>query len=168
MPLIVTIKIVSFLDRRVKHFMGFGKRNRSNKVEWVDSSGKTVSRPLPEQILAKNPWAGSPPLPTIARAVSGRVRKRASRQIPDKIVRSQKIHGQPGCSANAPPRMGPRIGARLGLLIKDQLEISGPSEDRFLPQKHGTNIGAPFCRGRYVRDHSISNGYRAYGLKQTN
>jgi len=52
---------------------------------------------------------------TTNRAVSGRNKAMKRRQVPESILRSQKIKRHPGDSARTPPRIGPTAVAMFGL-----------------------------------------------------
>ena len=61
------------------------------------------------------PVAGTLPLPTIKRDVSGNVKRTRTRHRPPRIDRNQNIHVHPSFEAMIPPKTGPSGGATFGL-----------------------------------------------------
>src|SRR5437764_15367126 len=107
----------SFLPRTDKHFKGFGichvPRSGIGRSDTFIFLGKTN---LGNGGLG-NPFAGIDPLPTIFRQVSGKESITRMRQLPDKMVKNQKINLQPKWASIAGMSIGPKLGAVFVLPI---------------------------------------------------
>lgn len=84
--------------------------------------------------------AGTEPLPTTLRAVSGKKRNSTSRKELPVMSRNQNVHGQPALSDNSPPTSGAEHLAPL----RRHRDVS---EDAVA---HGRGRGAPRTRSGSV------------------